>query len=309
MHGMNLSALDLNLLVALDALLEEKSVTRAAKRVGLSQPAMSHALSRLRDVLSDPLLVRNGQQLACTPRALELAPRLRENLESLRATLFDTNNFEPSSAERTFSISTADYASLILLPRLMSELTHEAPNVDVHILPPLVDDIAGKLARGELDLVIGIFSSEQTSLYIKHILYEKFVCMLRRDHPYAKRPLTLERYCELRHIMVAPQNTRGSFVDTELARLGKTRRVALTVPQFSIVPHVVATTDCVWTAPEKTAHQYATMLPVTLRPLPIQLAGFTLSLAWHERMHNDQGHRWFREKIIALSQELSAQQT
>ena len=301
-RAMNLAAVDLHLLVTLEALLAERSVTRAARRLGLSQPAVSHALQRLRDLLDDPLFVRAPGGLQPTDRALGLAGPLGQALDGVRRTLAGPEGFDAATARRTFAVATADHGSFVLLPELWATLNAEAPGVDVTVRVDTVDQGMRELADGELDLLIGPYQREVPGYHRQRLLHERFVCVLRRGHPAARRGgLTLDAWLALPHLLVAPRGKPGSAVDAALAAMGRARRVGLMVPQFLVAPHVVAASDLVWTAPERMARAYAALLPLTVAPVPIALEGFTVWQSWHERRHRDRGHAWLRQRVHAVA--------
>ncbi len=302
MHDVNLGALDLNLLRVLDALLGERHVTRAARRVGLSQPATSHALARLRAALGDPLLVRgHGGALVPTPRAAALQPRLRAALDAVAAALRGDAPFDPATARATFRIATGDYAEMVILPGLMARLARDAPHVDLRVIPAPDDRVA--LAAGEIDCVLAPrrAPSEAVGGYERRLFDETFTCLVRRGHPAAAQRLTLARYEALPHLLVAPRGTPGSFVDDALAALGRRRRVALTVPHFLVAPHVVAATDLIVTLASRIADVVAGPLDLVALPPPLELPGFTMSLWWHERNHHDPAQRWLRDAIATVA--------
>lgn len=305
-HDVNLAGIDLNLLVVLDALLGERHVTRAAARVGLTQSAASHALARLRTLLDDPILVRGpGGQLVATERALAIAPRLRRSLDDLAIALRGEPGFDPATARRTFRIATVDYTELILLPTLIERLTRDAPGIDLWVVPPH-DDPAPALAAGEIDAAIGVWTDRPwpAGTYRKRLFDDNFRCVVRAGHPAAKQRLTLARFCELSHLLVAPRGTRGSFVDDALERLGRTRRVAVAVPHFLVAPHVIASSDLIVTLAARVAAAVAERFDLALLPPPVELASFTTSLVWHERGHHDAGQRWLRDQLVEVSASL-----
>ena len=302
-HDLNLAGIDLNLLVVLDALLAERHVTRAAARVGLTQSAASHALARLRALLGDPILVRGaGGQLVATERALALAPRLRRALDDLAIALRGEPPFEPATARRTFRIAAADYAELVLLPALIERLARDAPGIDLWVVPN-PDEPAAALAAGEIDAAIGVWRERgwPAGIYQKRLFDDTFRCVVRAGHPAAKQRMTLARFCDLPQLLVAPRGTPGSFVDDALARLGRSRRVALAVPHFLVAPHLIASSDLVTTLATRVARAFAEPYRLVLLPPPLELPGFTSSLVWHERGHHDAGQRWLREQLFQVS--------
>jgi len=302
-HDVSLAGIDLNLLVVLDALLAERHVTRAAKRVGLTQSAASHALARLRGVLDDPLLVRGpGGQLVATERAAAIAPRLRRALDDLGIALRGEAGFTPATARRTFRIATTDHGELALLPQLVALLAREAPNVDVWAVPPL-EDPSDALAAGEIDAAVGVWRDRPwpAGIYMKPMFQETFRCVVRRGHPAAKQRLTLDRFCELAHLLIAPRGRGLGLIDEELAKVGRSRRIAMAVPHFLIAPHVVAASDLVVTLASRVADVFAAPFKLAMLPSPVALAPFTTQLVWHERTHHDAGHRWLRQQLLAVT--------
>ncbi|WP_234023079.1 LysR family transcriptional regulator [Sorangium cellulosum] len=297
-----LAALDLNLLVVLDALLAERHVTRAAARVGMTQPACSHALGRLRRALGDPLLVRGARgAMLLTPRAEALGPGLRAALQGLATALRGEAQFDPATARRRFRIAAGDYAELVLLPPLLSILAREAPGIDVWMVPLSLtrEGVVAQLASGAADVAIGPpRGSWPDGLHMRALFEERFRCVLRRGHPAARGRLSLDRYCGLSHLLVTPRGTPGSFVDDALAALGRSRRVAAAVPHFLVAPHVIAATDLVATLGARIVDATAAPLGLSVLPPPIELASFSFSLIWHRRTQNDQAHRWLRDQVV-----------
>ncbi len=304
MNELHLASIDLNLLLALDALLDERSVTRAAARIGVTQSAMSHALGRLRAVTGDPLLVRGSGAMVPTPRAEQLAPPIRRALDEVGRALRAPAAFDPRTARQRIHIGTSDYNELILLPGVVRRLEREAPGIDLRLVP-FVDDPAAPLGSGELDLVVAPLRprDEAAGLFAKKLLDETFVCVVRRGHPLADKKLTLARYASAAHALVSPRGKEGSFADDALAEVGLTRRVAVTVPHFLVAPHLVATSDLMLTLPARVATALAEPLGLVVLKLPAELRmpGFTMSAIWHERTQSDAAHRWVRELFAEVS--------
>ncbi|HEY0254894.1 MAG TPA: LysR family transcriptional regulator [Kofleriaceae bacterium] len=290
--------LDLNLVTALDALLVEKHVTRAAQRLGITQSAASHALARLRDQLGDPLLVRGPRgAMVPTPLAQRIGPQLRKILDDL-ATVLRGETFDPMTARRSFQLGGSDYVELVLLPKLAVRLAKEAPGVDVWV-KTFEDWGDRELANGSLDAVIcpPMGANRPSGSYEKVLLSETFTVVMRTKHPLAQSRLTIARYCDAKHLMVSPRGTPGSFVDDALAAIGKTRRIAMVVPHFLVVPYVIAETDLVATLAHRIAKLFATSLDLVAVPPPLEIPRFQMALAWHERNHHDVAQRWFRNLI------------
>jgi len=301
----SLAGVDLNLLVVLDALLAERHVTRAARRVGLTQPAASHALGRLRALLGDPLLVRGARgALVPTPRAAAIAPALRRALDGVSEALRGEPVFEPATARRSFRIGAGDYQELVLLPGLMEQLAREAPGIDLWVVQ-LPDDSAHAMAAGDVDLVLGVWRHAEwpAGIFQKPLFDEDFRCVVRAGHAATAQRLTLPRYCELSHLVVAPRGTPGSYVDEALARLGRSRRIAVRVPHFLIAPHVIAGSELIATLPTRIVRHHLEPLGLAMLPTPLDIPRFTVSMAWHERAHHDPGQRWLRDRIAELGKQ------
>jgi DNA-binding transcriptional LysR family regulator len=305
MQDVNLASVDLNLLVALRALLAERHVTRAARSIGLSQPAMSHALARLRELFDDPLLVRTPRGMQPTARAEKLAPVLGRALEDLSRIVAAPEKFDPARSRRCFTIVADDYSELVLLPQLLTRMWREAPNADVRVRPQHArwqDD----LAEGRADLaVVPAARVPSGGIVLSKILHEDYVCVVRADHPRVKKKsITLADYLELPHALIAPRGESGSVVDTALGRLGRrSRRVAVEIPHFLVAPHIVRATDVVLMLAERVARVMAE--PLDLRvlapPRELGLTGFDVYLAWHERQRGDDAHAWMRRLLLEIA--------
>lgn len=292
-----MDALDLGQLRALDALMSERHVTRAAERLGLSQPALSHALARLRDRTGDELFVRTARGVTPTPRALELAPQVREILARVDR-LLEPPRFSPKTLERTFVIACADFVELRLAHALIRRFSKEAPKVDVMIRPQgavTPED----LEAGRADLVIGVQVPERAGIMQRRLRDEGFLSVVRRRHPSVKRRLTLSQFVALEHVQIAPRGLPGGPVDDALAALGLSRRIVLKVPSFLPALRVVAETDLILTAPEHLVRDAIRSLPLVAHPTPVAAKPFQLILAWHERAQQDPAHAWLREQVIA----------
>lgn len=300
---MNLNRVDLNLLVAFDALLSEQSVTRAAERLGLSQPAMSSALGRLRRLVGDPILVRTATRMVPTQRAMELVGPVREILRQVEAALATPAPFDPASTKRRFRIATNDYVEVVLLPKLVRELARAAPGIDLDVRPLEPDFPDEALQTGKLDLAIGFAHSAPVELHSKILFKDRFICAVRADHPGVGRRLTPQQYAVLPHVMVSPSGGVTGVVDSALSLHGLERRVAVTVPHFVVAPHVVAQSDCVVTLAERVARTFAEILPLRLIKPPIVLPGFRIAMIWHERNAHDPAQQWLRDTLAAVSRE------
>lgn len=295
---------DLALLTALDALLDESSVTRAARRLGLSTPATSHALARLRERLDDPLLVRAGRSMILTPRAEALKPRVRDALASAEQVFDDPGELDLSSLERTFAISLTDYVLMTIGETVESTLATEAPGVSLRLLLNAVDD-ADRLRRGDSDLAVGIYAKLPPEVRTRPLLTDRFVCVVREGHPQVKRRLTLNQYARLPHVQVAPRGRPGGLIDTLLEKRGLERRVARAVPFFGAALELAARSDYVLTVSERLAHARADELGLRVLEPPLPLPPYTLSMVWHPRFDADPAHRWLRETLLAAAATLT----
>ncbi|HEU4404408.1 MAG TPA: LysR family transcriptional regulator [Polyangiaceae bacterium] len=295
--------LDLNLLVTLDAVLAERSTRRAAARLKVTQPAVSHALRRLRETLGDPLLIPTAGGMVPTPRAERLAGTLRRCLAELEGALDEGDAFDPATARRSFVLSAPDATGALLLPSLMRQLARAAPGVDVVVRPPQAG-LFERLASGEIDLALGVFDASPAPFRRKTLYRQRYACLVRAGHPRAPATFGLDDYLALDHVSVAPQGAAGSPVDDALAKLGRRRRVALVVPHFLVAPLVVAETDLALLAPEGIGRRFGDLLGLRLVEPPLELGGFPVSQLWHERTQADPAHTWLRETLVALSKSL-----
>ncbi|MGV0908478.1 LysR family transcriptional regulator [Martelella sp. FOR1707] len=293
---MNLRSIDLNLLVILDALLDEGHVGRAAGRVGLSQPAASAALQRCRQLFGDELLERGRGTMRRTARA----DSLRAPLKSLLAGIGElVDPSEPLLAEvrQTLRISMADYPALFVLPPLQRALQTSAPGIDLVILPWHGTDASrAALADGTTDLAVSVLPGEDNDIHRDTLLDEHYVVALRREHP-AVDGLDLDRWLEYPHILVSGKGEGRSQLDMELARIGRARRVGLVVPSFGMVPELLRGSDMIAMLPSRVA---ALADDLTILPTPIAVPGFTLHLAWHRRRARDTG----LQHVVDLVKEL-----
>jgi len=293
---------DLNLLIALDALLQEQNVSRAARRVGLSTPAMSHALARLRKQLGYPLLVRAGQRMVPTPRAADLRDRVRGLADDVLGIMQPPPVSDIRTLERTFRLNASDMILCVVGPAL-DRLARVAPGVSLHVMPPQFQEPA-LLRDGAIDLAIGVYdyspySDLPSDLRIQQLFADPFVCVVRADHPTVGRSLTLAQYCELGHVQIAPRGQPGGYVDELLATLGQRRRIVRAVPYFIAALTLVAETDYLLTVSGQLARRLATSLGLKIvqPPRSLGLEPNHLAQLWHPRNDRDPAHRWLRETV------------
>jgi DNA-binding transcriptional LysR family regulator len=309
---MNIASLNLNLLPVLDALLAERSVSRAAARVGLSQPAASNALAQLREHFKDPLLVRKAGGMAPTERALALAGPLRAALLALEQGLEPQAAFDPAAAKRDFTIMTTDFVALAMLPRLLARLQNEAPGVHLQIRAWQEHVVPSELARGDADLMMGFIPR---GLPLGHhaasLFRDRFVFVARQGHPKVRGKITLATYTKLDHVLVSHEPNGRGVIDDVLAQRGLTRNVALRVSHFLLVPPILAATDYVAAQSQIVVRPVAEKLGLQLLKMPFVVPGATVEMVWHERTAVSPAHAWFRGVVEAVGRsiEMSCQET
>jgi len=301
--AMDYHGLDLNLLVSLQVLLTEQHVTRSAEKLGITQPAMSASLARLRALLGDQLLVRGQSGLIRTPRAEQLLEQLRQVMATVDQITALPAKFGPLTSKRTFTLIGTDFAEFILLPPLMAVLAVEAPSIGIIFKGPDPRSIEGSMATGALDLAIGYLPDAPEALIKTTLFHEPFVCVARRGHPSLQDGnLPLDRYVELQHAQALMRDGTmyAAAIDAALAAQGLVRKVSLWQPSFLAVSSVVAQTDLIGTVPERVATHAARSLPVEIHDAPLPLPSPEFALYWHQRSRDDPGHRWLRDRIAAL---------
>jgi DNA-binding transcriptional LysR family regulator len=300
---MNIRGVNLNLLLAFDALFEELSVTRAARRAGVTQPAMSNTLSQLRALFGDALFVRHRTGLTPTARAKELAEPIRKGLQLLQGALTGPS-FEPTTSERRFVIATSDYVELVLLPALLRRLSKQAPRVRLALRPWGFHEVPPELARGEVDLMLGFYDKLPPHHFEQALFDDEYVCVVRRRHPTVKSKLTLAHYLQLSHVLVSARADGLGSVDRALSALGKQRTIGARVSHFLTVPVLVSQTDFVAALDRRVAEVFAGPLGLKLFPPPLKLPKGTIGQVWHEQQEGDAGQRWLRALIADVASEL-----
>jgi DNA-binding transcriptional LysR family regulator len=297
---MNISATNLNLFVAFDALLTDNSVSRAAKRMGITQSAMSNSLRHLRELFNDPLFLRSSYGIVPTPRAQELAGPVREALRLLERTL-NPKVFDPALSTRTFVLITSDYVEFVLLPHLLGQLNKHAPGVRIQTLPWGLHQVPEEVARGSADLMIGFYDKVPAHHRETLLFEERYACIVRKGHPLVRNKLTLRTYTSLKHVMVSQNARASSGIDRELAEVGHSREVSLRVSHFLNVPMLVASTDLVAALSRRVAEPFAKMLPLRLFEPPLLLRPSRVGMVWHNSLQDDPAHRWLRRMITEVS--------
>ncbi|MBY0236544.1 LysR family transcriptional regulator [Roseateles sp. PN1] len=306
---MNFLNLDLNLLRVFDAVMAERNLTRAAQRLAMTQPAVSHALKRLREALGEELFVRQAFGMKPTSRAEGLWPEVRLILQRLQ-TLLVPGEFQPESEEYTFRIAMADATAALLLPPLVAQLEEARALANVHVLPLTTRDPRALLEQGEVDFAVGYFPSAVAALQSQgnqaairqHRLYDsEYVCVMRRDHPLADLPLDLDAFCAAHHLLVSFSGRAHGFVDQALNALNRSRRIVLTVNQFFTAGRVVSQSDLLTVLPTRFIEATGFRDKLLERPLPVQLSKVNVDMLWHLRSEARSAQRWMRACLIAAA--------
>jgi len=297
----NLARIDLNLLVALDALLTERSVTRAAARVGLRQSAMSHNLARLRGLLGDELLTRGPEGMRPTPRALALIEPVRITLAQITALVSPGQTFDARTAERAFRIGLPDGAEVLLGPALLSYLRESAPGIRLRLEG--TDRLFDELDAGRLDFGIAFGPLPEGQIHHKQrrLGADTFVCIFNADRLGLSSPISLEHYVRLPHVLTTLRRGEQGVVDEALAKLGLSRTVAVTTPRFAAVPFLVAGAPLVATMPARIAHFFAATLGLSISPAPVELPEAVASLVWHASYDHDPANTWLRHTVESIA--------
>lgn len=299
---MDLSRIDLNLLVVLEAIYTEGGLTRAGERLNVTQPAVSHALGRLRQLLGDPLFVREGHGMVPTPFTRNLIEPLRQALRAMELTLNEARRFDPAVAEKRFTLGCRDALELRVLPGLLRNLRGQAPELEVATVSFRRRDMEADLFSGQLDLVTDSLLPRSRNIRHAHIGTDPLSVLARKGHPALKHGLNLEEYLEQRHILVTSRRTGPGLEDFELARRGLQRKVSLRCQHFFAASRVVRETDLLLTMPGRLAGLINRDDEFTLAPFPLDMPPQDLYLCWHANVDNDPANCWLREQIIAALQ-------
>jgi DNA-binding transcriptional LysR family regulator len=295
---MKLHELDLNLLLVFDRLAQDGRVSRVAESLGLSQPAVSNALRRLRDALGDELFVRTPAGMAPTPYAQQLAAPVAAALQGLQGALHVQASFDPARSERCFNLAMTDVGEIYFLPVLMDALAREAPGITLRCLPVADTTLREQMAAGRVDLALGSLPQLQGGFFQQALFRQRYVALMRAGHPLAgSTALSATRYRQAAHVRVVSAGTAHGQVDDALQRLGVVRQVQLTVPHYVALGQVLASTGLVATVPERLAERLAGPHGLVSRPLGLKLPTSTIAQLWHAHLHRDPGHQWLRNLV------------
>lgn len=293
----NLRAIDLNLLVTFEALIEERHVSRAARVLGLSQPAVSTQLARLRSLFGDDLLVRHGPAMQPTPRALSLLPEVKRVLRAAEGLFIDPQRFDPATTERRFRLRLSDVVSIMMLPTLLRDLETLAPGLGLESTHLGPDQTIAALERDDIDIAVSTGLRTVGAIESKALWDDEMVCVMRKGHPAMSKTLTVERFAELSHVRVAQSPLDDRFVDAELSRHGLERKIQLRLPHWLVVPAIVEATDLIAVLPRSLAGGFQVTYDIDMCRVPLEERVLTWRLYWHRRYQADMGNLWLREKI------------
>jgi DNA-binding transcriptional LysR family regulator len=297
---MDLREIDLNLLVVFNQLLLDRSVSTAAEKLGLTQPAVSNALKRLRYVLKDELFLRTSRGMDPTPYALHIAEPVIYALGALQTAFTTRDTFDPLTSARNFQLAMTDIGEMYFMPPLMVALSKLAPNVTINTVRPNTGDLREDMESGSVDLALGLLPNLQAGFFQRRLFRHKYVCVFRKGHPTAKSPLSLKQFSELDHVGVVAANTGHSEVDGLLDRAGIKRKMRLVLPHFIAVGHVLQTTDLIATLPERFAKRCELPFELVTSPHPVRLPDIAINLFWHAKFNRDPANMWIRQLFVEL---------
>jgi DNA-binding transcriptional LysR family regulator len=304
----------LNLLRVFDAVMTEQNLTRAASRLAMTQPAVSNALRRLRDALDDELLIRTAHGVKPTPRAENLWPAVRRALSELEEAIAPEQNFNIATSTATFRMAMADATAALWLPALVRSIEREAPHLTIRMVPLTTREPRPMLLRGDIDLAVGFFPGVTAQLTggqgasVSPIRHEQlysghYVCVMRKDHPFAEGELTVDRYCSANHLLVSFSGRAHGLIDDALAQMGRERRILLTVNQFFTAGRVVATSNLITVLPRHLVASTGITDGLVIKELPFSLPKVHVDMLWHERDTRSPTHKWLRSHLIAITEE------
>ena len=292
---MELTRLDLNLLMVFHHLLQQKRVSKVAQVLGMSQPAVSSALGRLRHALGDELFLRTQGGMAPTPYALQLAGPVAAALDGLQQALNVRASFDAGTSERRFTLAMTDVGEMYFLPVLMDALARLAPGVTLNVVAVTSVSLRDDMASGRTDLALGLLPQLQAGFFQRALFRQPYVCLMREGHPLSSTPtLTLAAFAQASHVRVMAAGTGHGRVDEALERQGLQRRIRLTVPHYVSLGDVLGHSDLIATVPERFAQRVIGPFGLTTRPLPLAVDGSAIHQFWHARLHKDPGHQWLR---------------
>jgi DNA-binding transcriptional LysR family regulator len=300
---LRLQDIDLNLLVVFQLMYQERKTGLVAEQLGLTQPAVSNALARLRKTLNDELFERTARGMRPTPFADSIAESISYALSTLEDGLNHQERFDPASSDRTFCLSMTDLGEMYVLPRLMAHLAEHAPNISLSTVRNSGNSLKEDMETGGVDLAFGLLPQLEAGFYQRRVFEQQYVCLMRQGHPLSRQPLTLERFSQAKHIVIEAQGTGHGRVEKQLTKSGIARIIQLRLPNFMSAPYIVSETDLVATVTEKLALQTCKSLNLVMRPHPIKIPPAQINLFWHRRYHQDTGNIWLRNLMFEMFSE------
>lgn len=298
--AMNLEEIDLNLLVVFNQLLIEQRVSRVAEKLGVSQPAVSNALSKLRKLLGDELFLRTSRGMVPTPFAEQMAESVTYALDMIHSALNQRNAFDARTCVRSFTIGMTDIGEIVFLPALLERLAHEAPGVTLNTVRNAAVNLNDEMGAGHVDLAIGLLPQLKAGFFQRRLFRQRYVCVFRRGHTLDKARITLEEFSRAEHVVVVSPGTGHGKVEELLRRSGIQRQVRLTVPHFVPVGHILGSTDLVATVPERLAEKMSGPFGLSYRAHPAPLPEVPINLFWHAKYHKDPANQWLRSLVVSL---------
>lgn len=292
---------DLNLLPIFVALMEERSVTRAADRLGMTQAALSNALARLRTMLQDPLFIRERYGMRPTPKAELLAPALTSALAAMDTVVLGQQAFEPAKAEHMVTIAPNSYVEFVLVPALVARLSELAPGIRLRTLPFGTDLAETGVTSGDTAMVLGRINDAPDNLVVQHVADDGLACVVRADHPTVGSRLTKAQYERMKHVNVLPPGRLRAGLFQALGKQGVKRDVAVSVTHFAPIPEIVAATDYCATLPKQICKRLAFDTRLKVLPAPVDLGTFPMHMAWHVRYREDPAHGWLRRVVAEVA--------
>lgn len=297
---MELEDIDLNLLVVFQQLLVTRKVSQAAENLGLTQPAVSNALARLRRLLGDELFLRTAQGMQPTPYADQLAESVSYALAMIHGALNHKQGFDPGTSRRVFKVAMTDIGEIYFLPRLLERLALVAPGVRLTTVRNTATDLKDAMEAGKVDLAVGLLPQLKAGFFQRRLFRQPYVCLFRQGHPLHKRRISLAEFSRAEHVVVVSEGTGHGKVDELLGRMGVARDVRLTVPHFVAIGHILQATQMVATVPEKMAQSMAEPFGLASAPHPAKLPQVAINLFWHTKYHRDPGNQWLRSLLVEM---------
>ncbi|MBW4598637.1 MAG: LysR family transcriptional regulator [Calothrix sp. FI2-JRJ7] len=305
MKSIDLASIDLNLLVAFEALFEERSVTAAAKRLYLGQPAMSAALGRLRILFNDELFIRIGREMQPTSKAVAIAPDIFAALRQIRHTIEFSQSFNPISAQRNFAIGSADYTSFVILPKLLEYCREKAPSLNFRMIGFDKDNVGEMLEHGTIELALGVFPNSPRQTICVPLFQERFIGIARKKHPAIKnKPISLETFANLSHVLVTLRQDATGEIDKILATHNLQRRIQLTTPHLLILPAIISSSDMIAAVPYRIGAHFSKLANIEVFELPLETQPWTVSLMWSQLTDKDDANTWLRQTLRTVCEQI-----